>query len=455
MKKFFAIFFGTLLLVALAAQAYAEIKLSGTMRVRGRQGHQFDLNDRLWLSGRSGEGQYYDQQVRLQLDATVSPNLKAFIEIQHEGGDNATWGITGTGDQSHQGFQGVQSRYFGALRQAWMLYTGKGLGFTSGLKAGHQLLKLGHGLFYDATKYGNDAIVFFMDPTKETHIGLITIKFSESTANVNNDVNGYTALIIHKLDANNKIGIDLTQLRGENASRATTTRKKTDVLNEVGITADGKIAGLTYRADLQIQSGKGDSNFGNVNGQGSSGWTALSTTENIKYSAWAYLVGVDYKVDPVTITLETAGGSGDDSATNKQKAFQTFLGGDPRYTYVYEFRVGQSGLGAAGTGAWSPISFGLSNTIYYKIGLAGKATKDLALSGAYYVLRADKAMAITGVSGGTNRNLGTEFDAKAIYKLAANLEYGITYGVFKPSNFYDLTPKDTAWSVDHWIAMKF
>ncbi len=431
---------------------YAEIKLGGEMSIAGRQGHNFDLNKRLLNPGRNGEGQYYEQTVRLQLDATVSPNLKAFIEMQHEGSDTATWGISGAGDTSHQGYQGVQSRYFGSLRQAWMLYTGRGLGFPSGLKIGHQLFILGNGVFYDSTKYGNDAIVFFMDPAKETHIRLITIKVNEGTSNINDDTNGYIGVITHRLGENHRIGLDVSQLRKQNSGRATTAYKKTTTLSNIGITADGEFIGLGYSLDLQLQSGKGDNtaSLGTVAARDAN----ISATENIKYSGMAALLGLSKKINIFTIKLEGAYGSGDKSgSTNKMEAFQAFLGDDPRYTFIYENRVGQSGYSTTG-GDWT-VNFGLSNTTYGRFGITADLLKNLTAVINIFKLRATKALNIANVSTGSSRDLGYEYDLSINYAIADGLDYSIKYGNFKPGSFYDRTPKNSAWALDHGLSMRF
>ena len=109
---------------------------------------------------------------------------------------------------STPGATSIQSLPAMNINEAWILYTGSGLlGFNSGLKIGHMPLALGQKEFFDHTKFGDDAIVFFMDPTKQLHVGLLTVKFSENFSGIGNanldntnDLDGYVAFATFKVD---------------------------------------------------------------------------------------------------------------------------------------------------------------------------------------------------------------------------------------------------------------
>jgi len=124
---------------------------------------------------------WYDQRVRLYVDAKVSDNVQGFVQLETGTADQANKGdyLTSTSDKYFWGnFNSKPNSSLGIL-EAWILYKGTGLfGFNSGIKIGHMPLKLGHGQFFDHTQLGDDAIVFFMDPTKQIHIGLPTIQFA-------------------------------------------------------------------------------------------------------------------------------------------------------------------------------------------------------------------------------------------------------------------------------------
>ncbi len=66
------------------------------------------------------------------------------------------------------------------LRQAWIQYTGSGLfGVPAGVKIGHQLLTLGEKQFLNHERFGDDALVLFVNPTKELSLAAATIKANE------------------------------------------------------------------------------------------------------------------------------------------------------------------------------------------------------------------------------------------------------------------------------------
>jgi len=402
LKKFLAIILGAIFVLSFAASAFAihaeipsetqavvakgatQITIDGELRVRGWYqknivaGAPIDSSSQAW----------YDERVRLSVDAKVTPNVEGFIQIESGNGTNdlITWGTPGFNSKV-----GTMD-----ILQAWILYTGQGLfGFPAGLKIGHMPLALGEKQFFDHTKFGDDAIVFFMDPTKELHIGLLAVKFVEGLKTVNSDdLDGYVGLAVYKWDPKNAIGVNFTYL-----NQSTSGKQESDL----GIHANGNISGFTYKAS-------GDFQFGDK-------------SDGVSAKGYGLMLGLGYMIDPVGLRLSAAYGSGpDDDGADPEKQFDTFLGNDQHYTLVYEYRV------ASAAGA---VNTGISNTTYINVGLDIAPMKDLKASLDGYYLRATKS-----TTPGGDKDLGWEADAKIVYNVAKNLTYQVDAGYFKAGDFY-------------------
>jgi hypothetical protein len=410
MKKYLALILGVLFVLSFAASAFAihaeipsetqaavakgttQLTLGGELRIRGW--YQDNIT-----SGKNplstGSQAFYDERVRLSVDAAVAPGVKGYVMLETNSttSDTYTWGNFNSKPTDLN------------INEAWILYTGSGLlGFNSGLKIGHMPLALGQKEFFDHTKFGDDAVVFFMDPTKQMHIGLLTVKFSENFSGIGNsnldntnDLDGYVGLMTYKINDKNTVGINYTYL---NCSDAGFSHQN------LGVHANGSIAGFGYNAFGDMQFGK--------SGDG--------TPTESDFGGYALGLGLSYKLDPVTLRASAAYGTGDDDATdNDTDAFTTYLGADQHYTLVYEYRVNS----AAGTTAT-----GLNNTTYFNLGVDYNPTKDLGLSLDGYILQASEDNAAG------KDELGWEVDAKIKYALAKNLSYQIDAGYFDAGDFY-------------------
>ncbi len=438
LKKVLAIILGAIFVLSFAASAFAihaeipsetqavvakgatQITIDGEIRTRGWYQKNIDYGSNVpkgsltggivngltgGLGGSANESSseaWYDQRIRLSVDAKVTPNVEGYIQLESGSGQNDlyTWG-----GQIGSGNSSFNSKPTGiSVLQAWILYSGQGLfGFPAGLKIGHMPLALGEKQFFDHTKFGDDAIVFFMDPMKELHIGLLTIKFQEQNRFVNtDDLDGYVGLAVYKLDPKNTIGINYTYLTSSSGSAIPGMSE-----SNVELHANGDISGFTYKASVDFQFGKKTESRG----------------DETKAKGYAALIGLGYQIDPVGIRFAGAYGSGDDEPTGKkEKQFDTFLGNDQHYTLVYEYRV-NSAAGAVNTG--------LSNTAYLNLGLDFKPMKDLMASIDGYYLKASKTPL-----GADSKSIGWEIDAKAIYNIAKNLTYQVDAGVLFAGDVY-------------------
>lgn len=411
MKKFLAIILGTLFVLSFAASAFAihaeipegtqsvvakgdtQFTLGGLLRTRG---WYFKNNEDNAFSGQNANAQpfktkskaFYDQRARFSFDAKVTPNVQGYVLLQ---GDWKWGAINAKGDHLD-------------VIESWITYKGSDLfGFNAGLKVGHMPLALGEQQFFQHTTNGDDAIVFFMDPTKELHVGLLTIKLggdgkaaafsTNSAGNNHDDLDAYVGLMTYKLDDKNVIGLNYTYLNESDVNLS---------LQNLGFHAKGDMSGLGYKAEVDFQFGEnGDSD----------------------YKGYAVMAGLNYKVDPVNVRAGFAMGSGDNDSTDGEiKDFQTFLSDDVHYALAYDYRVA--------TTAGKTLT-GLSNTTYFNLGVDFSPTKDLKAKLDGYVLRATKA------PGGVSKSAGWEVDAGISYNVAKNLLYTLDLGYFKAGDWYE------------------
>ena len=464
MKKFISIVSAMLLVFGFAASAFAiqaeipsetqavvakgttHITLGGAIRVRG----EVQQNTSDFYDDASDRKSYYDQRVRLRLQADVTKNTTGVIHLESgaENSSDKTWGTaTPEGKGVYTAGNGKQGSPY--ILEAWIQHKGSGLlGIPAGFKIGHQPLKLGNGLFFDHSKFGDDAIVFFMDPTKELHIGLLTAKFSEGPGGTskNDDANAYVGLLIYKPSKDTNIGFDVTYVddqrsQGLGGITIGNVNIPTHLWN-FGLRGDTNVSGLGIKADIELQSGK-------VAADKVTGGTET------KLKGYAYLLGLSYKLDPVKLSLDYAYGSGDKIDTsNKNEGFVTALSGVQNYTYVYDYRALTAAPTAAGAGR---PGTGLANTWYVKLGGNADITKDLNADLNIYYLRAAKKVSATYDS----KKIGTEVDAKLTYKIDKNLVYWVEGGYLFAGDLYkNYTTSatknvDDAYAVRHGIELSF
>ena len=457
MKKIISILAAVVLVMGFAASAFAihaeipaetqavvatgttQITLGGELRTRGW--YRKNLVSGLGTDGNSYS--WYDQRVRLSIDAKVSPNVQAFIQLETEGSgfdstnDKYIWGTA----YGNSGFGNAKPKSDPDFLQAWILYTGQGLfGVPAGLKVGHMPLKLAYGQFFDHTQMGDDAMVFFVDPTKQMHIGLLTIKLAESVTPVGvppafiasyspadntDDLDAYVALMTYKFSDAIKAGINYTYLAHSDLGFSQ---------QNLGVHADGKIGNFGYAAQVDFQFGKVLDNYSDL-------------VDEKSFKGWAASLKADYNLNPVTIRGAFVYGSGDDSADDDVEEFVPYVGNVQNYSFIYEYQhattaFNKSGLNSAF--ASNGHAAGVANTMYVNLGVDWKATKDVTLSLDGYSFWASETGAWEDYTGGdVSSSAGWEIDAKVKYQLAKNLFYQVDAGYFKPGKFYeDILPLD-------------
>ncbi|QWR76673.1 alginate export family protein [Candidatus Magnetomonas plexicatena] len=417
---------------------------------------------------------WYDTRVRLSVDAKVSDTVEGFIELESgtsNSSDTVMWGSSSGATGLYTAGNAKSNTLY--IRQAWIQYAKNGYG----VKVGHQPLILGNGLFFDHTKFGDDAIVAFVQPVKDLTIAALTAKFKEGSGattgisqNNADDGDAYVLLASYKTPHFNLSG-DITFVNDQ--SFYSTAGQNAHLWN-FGLRADGTIGQLTLRGDLELQTGS----LRILDSSRAEGYLDAHA------QGWAFLAGVDYKlIAPVKLTLEFAYGSGDGTDYNANrttsnsttlKSFITTQGLDQHYTFVYDY-MSYSACSKLANGDVSGTfsqNNGLCNTMYLKGGVTADLTKSLYGELNVYWLRAARAVSIYGNTGDTatyssstytstinyhtpSTELGWEIDAKLQYKLAKNLKYWVEGGYFFTGAAYDqiknITYNTTSrtWTLDY------
>ena len=421
---------------AVIAKGKTQITLGGELRFRGFYGKNLRVQeDDTYADSQAN----FDYRVRLNLEAKVSPNTTGFVEL--ESGtlttDNVTWGSTFGGGRGVYNFGNTKESNV-TIRQAWIQYQGTGLlGVPAGIKVGRQPLKLGYGLFFDHTYFGDDAILLFVQPMKELTLAAFHIKWVEGNTTLNDDSTGWGIIAAY---AGKGFGLsaDISYVDHQNIAALGNADIHLWNIGLRGNVDDIAGTGLNFKADVEFQTGK-----------------VRDLSPEIKLSGWAAMAGLDYKFKtmPLSLTLEYAIGSGDkDSTANKNEAFITALGQEQHYTFIYEYLAPN----ACNFGAFGTARTGLCNTQYVKFGGAYDITKDLKAELYAYWLRAHRAVGINGYR--PDKDIGWEVDAKVTYKIDKGLTYWVEGGYFWPGDAYKLSATrdaDDAWAVRHGIMLKF
>ena len=425
MKKYLVIVLGVICILSFAVTASAEVTLGGKLLPRG---WYFDnisfLSGHSCLPTEAESYAMYTTNVFLSVDARVADNVRGFVELETGLGPTSGiywWGV----DSSNDAKAGKGNLLF---RQAWLQYTGSGLlGIPSGMKIGHMLLTLGEKQFFNHERFGDDAILLWIDPTKELHLGAATVKLTEGKLNQDgDDTDAYAVVSTYKVNKDNTVGVNYTYFNGSNYKLSP---------QNLGLHANGVVSGVKYAAEVDFQFGE------------------KGTTD---YTGYGILAKLGYMLDPVNLRASFALGSGDSDGTGKNSEFQAIVGTDyhavarfAHYTQLYERAVSTAADYQTVTG--NSRTTGIANTTYYNLGVDVDPVKDLGLSLDGYYLRA------TNVASGVSKYIGSEVDLTGSYKIAKNLSYFVQAGLFTPGKYYDsrTADKKTATMAVHGLSLTF
>ena len=476
MKKYLAIVLGVLFILSFAVNAFAihaigeddfpvigkegQITLGGKILVRG---WYFDnvtgISGSKVVPGDTESAAFYTTNINLSLDAKVSDNIRGMVELETARGGSANSGLYIWGD-AKRGYDSKPNADI-LVRQAWIQYTGAGLGTPAGIKIGHMPISIGEKQFLNNERFGDDAILVWIDPTKELHVVAGTVKLNEGDAlSHTDDLDGYVILGTYMLNKDNTLGANFLWAHSDGNVPALGDTINIDTLNfyNVGLHANGKVAGLTYAAEYDRQ-------FGKAKG-------VLLGDSDLNPKGWAIMAKVGYQLDPVNLRASFAMGSGDSDANDEDlNEFQTLQGPDygatarlVHYTQIYERTVRTAAASAilTTTTNGNTTNTGIANTTYYNLGADVTPVKELSISLDGFLLRATKTGAWEDIVGDSvSKKIGWEVDSRISYKLAKNLTYFIEAGIFKAGDFYkdafvdDGAEKKTVTQAVHGLALTF
>ena len=451
---------------AVVAQSATQITIGGEIRVRGLyQENTQDFNSKATSSLNNGDAAKYDERVRLQIEAKVTPNTTGLIQLEagNDTGvsqDITNWGSEASGATGTLGFSNGKQSSMKVL-QAWILHQGSGLLSVPALvKIGHMPIQIGmYGLFYEHTKFGDDAILLGVDPIKGMHLILGTVKLFEGATGLNDDVTAYTFIGTYDPNKDTSVGLDVTYADGQNLAH---NLNFSGVINDTDLhlwnfAVHGKtrVAGLGVAGEVDVQSVK----FTDLAPQ------ALSSRQlDSKYTTMAAKVDFDYKINPVTLMLRGAYGSGNNNVTGLgiKKDFVTSQSFIQHDTFIYEYLTPNAAGNVNGGG--------LQNTWFVKAAASADITKDLDGTLSVYYLRAlnsfQKEFNASTTSNLNSKAIGTEIDGIVNYKIDRNLKYYVEGGYLFAGNFWrGVTPvidasgnhknPDDAWAIRHGIQLSF
>jgi len=421
-KKYLVIVLGVICILSFAVTASAEVTLGGKLLPRG---WYFDnisaLSSHSCLPKEAESYAMYTTNVFLSVDARVADNVRGFVEL--ETGLGKTSGIYWWGkDSSNDAKAGDGKLWF---RQAWLQHTGSGLlGIPSGMKIGHMLLTLGEKQFFNHERFGDDAILLWIDPTKELHLGAATVKLTEGALNQDgDDTDAYAVVSTYKVNKDNTVGVNYAYLNRSNDKLS---------LQNLGLHANGVVSGVKYAAEADFQFGE------------------KGTAD---YTGYGILAKLGYMLDPVNLRASFALGSGDSDGTDdgKNSEFQALVGAEHALASVHFTQIYERAITTAATNQITGNAriTGIANTTYYNLGVDVDPVKDLGLSLDGYYLRA------TNVASGVSKYIGSEVDLTGSYKIAKNLSYFVQAGLFSPGKYYSVPDKKTATMAVHGLSLTF
>ena len=191
--------------------------------------------------------------------------------------------------------------------------------------AGHQYLQLGNGWFLQNKHFGSDAWVV-ANVTGPNTLAFVNIKVNEgSAAKASDDADAYALLDVFKINEDMSVGIDIANVKVRSGvTGAFGGFAGVDLLN-YSLNFNGKFGIVKLMAQLDMQDGK-------VKG---------GATEP-KFKGNEIVIQGNVGLDPVTINFLLAQGSGSKATDTDIKRFVNFLDINPRYTFLYEYKLARS-----------------------------------------------------------------------------------------------------------------
>ena len=400
MKKFIAIL-AVLAITGISAMAFAaDVTLGGSYEIRSRMFDQLNMTKDV-AANISGDTR--DTQTRIRLDVNAKAgDVKGKLQFESDFGTGSSdWG---KGFDTYSVSSASQTLGF---REAWVMFPLPGVPVT--IKGGHQLLQLGNGWFFRSQHFGSDAWVAFND-TGNNHLGFVNVKVSEGQVYQSDDIDAYVIVDTYKINDNNKVGIDLTNL----VFRQTAGSSGNNLYN-LGLNYNGKLGPVALKAQIDLQSGK----------------NKLAAGDS-KYKGNDIVIEASMPMDPLTLNLWLAQGSGEKSGNDTDR-FVNFLDIDPHYTFLYEYKM----VTASGS-----KNTGFANTQAIGLGATFAASKSLTVGANFWYLKATEktnlapSLNAAFSAGATSDKVGTEIDLILNWKVYDNLTWNWAAGYFMPGDAY-------------------
>ncbi len=415
MKKF-VVLLVVVAMTCISSIAFAEtaLNVSGGIDIRSRDFMNMDMNSDTAV-GDTASIATTQERVTVNIDAKVGDS-KGRISIQN---DWDTWG------RFEQYQADASTGTFLRLREAWVNFNVPFLPLN--VNAGHQLLQLSNGWFFRSMKYGSDAWVV-ANVTGPNTAALVNVKFAEGDPVASDDEDAYVILDVLKLNDDNLVGINITDLK-DRLGKAAVPSTNVDLQN-IGLHYTGKLGPVGLNAELDVQGGKIE--------------TAGAPDE--KFKGNQIVVQGNVALEPVTINFTVARGTGEDLASTSPdiKQIQTALDADRHYTLIYEYLIPNPTTGGLHTG--------FANTTALNVGASFAVAKSLTLGADLWYLQATEDVPDTQNPGGTTTSLGNEIDVRADWQVADNLSWNWTVGYLMPG---DGLGKDAATAIQGILSYKF
>ncbi|HTG01816.1 MAG TPA: hypothetical protein VK654_14640 [Nitrospirota bacterium] len=431
MKKFLVVL-TVLALVVISSMAFAaaEVTVGGSVQIRSRDFQNLNFNKS------ADANDTVDTQERIILDVNVKADgVKGKISLWNDFNDwgrfEATQGNDFGSGTTTGTTQGAGNGQFG-FREAWVSFNVPGIPVN--VTGGHQLLMLGMGGFFRSMHFGTDAWVI-ANVTGPNTAAVVNLKVAENNVGKNDDVDDYTLLDVFKINENNTVGIDLSQIVVHKSSGYTFGSASIGdaALDNIGVNYTGKIGPVNLKGELDWQTGK-------VKRAG-----GAPLPSEIKFKGNQIWINGNVPVDPVTINFTLARGSGNKrentagGAVNADvdlKQMFTLLDIDPHYTFLYEYKTATACASPFALGGTAHTGF--CNTTAISAGAAVKPVKSLMVGlDIWYLQATEKSgtpLAYGSTTGKTSSDVGTEIDATINWQLYDNLSWNWNIGYFKPGD---------------------
>ncbi len=400
MKKFLIVLV-VLTMVCLSSMAFAaDVSVGGSVQVRSRN---FEA---LGFDKDNAAGSQVDTQERIEVDVNVkaTDDVKGKIAIWNDFDD---WGRFEQ-VQGNNGFGNSTSAsggHFG-IREAWVNFNLPGIPVN--VTAGHQLLALGQGWFFRSKHFGSDAWVV-ANVTGNNTLAVVDVKIAEGNVGfAHDDADAYVLLDVYKIDDNNVIGIDITDLNAREVLSPSHAE-----LQNISLNYTGKLGPVGLKAQVDAQMGKID---------------GTAATPEAKFKGYEAVVqGKIAASEAFGINFALAYGTGNKADSNDIDGYQNFLDIDPHYTFLYEYKT-ITAAGAAHTG--------FSNTMAASVGVTANLSKSVNVGLDYWYLQATEKSTTPGAENGfgDSKDVGSEIDLAVNWKLYDNLTWNWVAGYFKPGD---------------------